>query len=145
MARLTAKCSADPQRPWGVDCPVHGWTDNQGKNLSDCPTSLPQPRRSARGLKSSAETPAITQAPHLFSPHQLNPLAPAGYVFGSPGPVTSMRVPDLGSANLGAVHLYRRPSKKMGEPGFSSATGQALHSRLLRKLGVVLSSQSLSC
>lgn len=101
MARLTAKCSADPQRPWGVDCPVHGWTDSQGKNLSDCPTSLPQPRRSARGLKSSAETPAITQAPHLFSPHQLNPLAPAGYVFGSPGPVTSMRVPGLGSDKPG--------------------------------------------
>ena len=75
--------------------------DSQGKNLSDCPASLPQPRRSAQGLKSSAETPAITQALHLFSPHQLNPLAPAGYVLGSPGPVTSMRAPGLGSHEPG--------------------------------------------
>lgn len=136
MAWFTAKHSADPQRPWGVNCSVHGWTDRQGKSLSDCLASLPQPHRSVRGPESGAEAPAVTQdrtCPLHASSTPWLLLATCRGPLGLWRPCGRLA---LAHTSLGAIHFYLRPSKKTGEPGFSSATGQALHSWLLRKLDV---------
>lgn len=132
-----ARSGAQRRPTEALGCQLLGaWLDGQSKSLSDCPASLPHPHPSVQGPECSAEAPAVTQDRTCPLHVSSTPWLPLATCWGPLDLWHQCGCLALAHMSLGAIHFYLRPSKNTGEPGFSSATGQALQSWLFRKLDV---------